>query len=189
MIFHELSNSLRETLFYSLGSHRLGTAACSSLQAEHQVCCGWLDCLREEKENAALWKTMTRFGCTGEPGTFLTLNAEKMLPGMHGQTGLVAGWGQCCDVTKEAEDRKPENVNGNQEHFSITTGKIINRNLCSFLRLFSSSWRTFLSCKKSWCFSSCSPWSFSPIFITWCSRRNHRVRSDRFCFRVRSTDC
>lgn len=37
--------------------------------------------------------------------------------------------------------------------------------LCSFRRRFSSSCKTFLSCRKSWCFSSWSPWSFSPIFI------------------------
>ena len=29
----------------------------------------------------------------------LTLNAEEVLSRVHGQTGLVAGRGQCCDVT------------------------------------------------------------------------------------------
>lgn len=109
--------------------------------------------------------------CT-EPEKYLTLNAEEVLSCMHGQTLLVAGWRQCCYVTKDTRHR---NATEYQEYISKNaaldirvTCHIWKQNyLCSFLRLFSSSWRTFLSCKKSWCFSSWRPWSFSPIFITW----------------------
>ena len=54
-----------------------------------------------------------------------------------------------------------------QEVTSLPTTGSDGLYLCSFLRLFSSSWRTFFSWRKSWCFSSWRPWSFSPIFIIW----------------------
>ena len=51
--------------------------------------------------------------------------------------------------------------------------------LCSFRLRFSSSCKTFLSCRKSWCFSSWRAESFSCNFRIWEGRRGMKAREPR----------
>lgn len=96
---------------YSLESQKLGTAVYYVLQVAHPVDCGWLDCLRKAKRGTSV-RTQTNANDAWQRSrearwglacyyVFLTLNAEEVLPCVHGQAGLVAGWCQCCDVTRK----------------------------------------------------------------------------------------
>lgn len=53
----------------------------------------------------------------------------------------------------------------------------ISSHLCSFRLRFSSSCKTFLSCKKSWCFSSCRAESFSCSFRIW--KRDEQLKQGK----------
>lgn len=49
-----------------------------------------------------------------EVSEFLTLNAEEVLPCVHGQTGLVAGWCQGCDITRR-DKRNTDQIKYDQD--------------------------------------------------------------------------
>lgn len=54
-----------------------------------------------------------------------------------------------------------------QLYFAPILFLALQSHLCSFRLRFSSSCKTFLSCRKSWCFSSCRAKSFSCNFRIW----------------------
>lgn len=95
MCFHKVTHrnhSRREQLFASFSKQRTGSTVAHWASFEGQQERSVHRCKQSQKGNSP-----------DDAGTenYLTLNAEEVLPGMHGQTGLIAGRCQCCDITRK----------------------------------------------------------------------------------------
>lgn len=72
--------------------------------------------------------------------------------------------------------RHPSVVTRSQFHSAPILFLALQSHLCSFRLRFSSSCKTFLSCRKSWCFSSCRANSFSCSFRI-CEGRGEELKT------------